>query len=159
MSERSVFVPVSLAGLRSLQADGILPGPVPAYGITRALLDWGEFGPEDVEDATFAAQTFAEVHALTDPTAGPDERRIVLALPADGFTADDVDGFGVGSVPQVRRTDVLAVFADETDTDVRAAREAVRGAGIEAAWADETVAALVDEHELGWHEPGEVAEW
>ncbi|MDN5724395.1 MAG: hypothetical protein L0G99_00490, partial [Propionibacteriales bacterium] len=96
---RSVFVPMSLAALRRLRDDGVLAGEVPAYGITDALLTWGEFGPEDEEDATFCAQTFAEVHALTDQTAADDERRIVLALPGAHFAASDVDGFGVGTLP------------------------------------------------------------
>lgn len=155
----SVFVPLGLARLATLVADGRLLGTLPAYGATPALVAWGEFGPDELEDATFVAQSLAGVAALADPDLPEDERRVVLAVPVSGFVEDADGAPGAGTVTGVAWRRVQAVFADEASLDVTAVRAAARGRTVTEAWDDDVVADFVEENDLGWFTPEEAERW
>ena len=155
----SVFVPLPLAQLRVLATEGSLAGPLPAYGVTPELAAWGEFGPDELEDATFAAQTLAGVAAVTWPEAEKAERRVVLAVPATGF-APAADGIpGEGTVPQLEWRGVQAVFSDDPSVDLAAVRDLARGRTVAEAWDDVAVAEFAEENDLGWFTPDEARHW
>src|SRR5690606_38506990 len=126
----SVFVPLTLTQWRALVTDTTLPGPLTAYGVTSGLRAWGEFGPDEDEDAIFAAQSVAAVAALTLETE-PDDRRVVAAVPADRFRANDGSSLGEGTVADLALAQVEAVFADEPEVSLAPARTAARGRTVE----------------------------
>lgn len=153
-----VFVPLTVAQWRTLVAEGALPGPLVAYGVTQGLWAWGEFGPDEDEDAAFAAQSVAAVAALTQDTA-PDERRIVASVAASGFAATDGSSLGEGTVAEVSLARIGAVFADDGHVELAPARAAARGRTVEQAWDDPVVAAFSEENDLGWFVVSEALDW
>jgi|GEM_PF-5745449 len=155
----SVFVPLPLARARKLAAEGRLTGPFPAYGVTPELAAWGEFGPDELEDATFTAQSLAGVASLTWPEAAGAERRVVLAVPATGFAVTP-DGIpGEGTVPELEWRRVQAVFSDDLSVDLTAVRDLARGRTVAEAWDDDVVAEFVEQNDLGWFTPDEARHW
>lgn len=155
----AVFVPLTLAQWRQLVADRRLGGTLPAYGVTAGLLAWGEFGPDDTEDALFAAQTVAGVAALTLDETEPGAPRVVAAVPAAGFEADVDSALGGGVVDAVELARVTAVFSDDSGVSVAEARSVARGLEPAEAWDDPTVAAFADTHDLGWYTVAEAIGW
>lgn len=155
----TVFVPVSLELLRSLATSGQLPGPVTAYGVTADLLTWGEFGPDELEDAIFTAQSLAATAALVGLGGAPGGRRVVLAVAGTGFVpaADALPG--EGSLPGLRWRQVQAVFSDDPDVDLTVAGTAAAGLTVAQAWDDPVVADFVEENDLGWFTPDEARHW
>ncbi len=162
----AVFVPLTLTQWRRLVADGALPGPLMAYGVTPGLRAWGEFGPDEEEDARFAAQSVAGVAALTLDTP-PEEPRIVLAVGAEAdvastnvsFRATAGSSLGEGTVALLGLRQVQAVFADEPGVPVASARVAARSRTVEQAWDDPVVAAFSEDHDLGWFVVSEARDW
>lgn len=155
----AVFVPLTLADWRQLVSATTLPGPLPAYGVTPGLVAWGGFGPDDTEDALFAAQSVAGVAALTQDEEQPDARRVVAAVAATGFRADTESALGAGQVAELELARVTAVFSDDPDVSVAAARAAARGRDVGEAWDDPVVAEFADAHDLGWYTVAEASAW
>ena len=154
-----VFVPLTLAQWRQLVADTGLTGRLPGYGVTAGLLAWGEFGPDDTEDAMFAAQSIAGVVALTLDESAPGARRVVIAVPATGFVADEDSALGRGAVDGVELAHVTAVFSDDPDVPVAEVRPVARGLDPTEAWDHPVVAAFSETHDLGWHTVTEATTW
>lgn len=158
----SVFVPVTHAGLRELIATGRLDGPFPAYGVTAGLVAWGEFEPDQAEDALFAAQSVAGVAALLGP-AEDDPRRIVLSVSSDDFTATGSDeALGGGGVDAITWRGVEAVFADDPAAEpepLLVARRRAADLSLVDAWDDPELARFVADTDLGWFTPAEAARW
>lgn len=157
--DATVFVPVTRAQWRQLVADRRITGPVVGYGVTAALQEWGGFGPEDAEDALFAAQAVAGVAALTLAEDDPDARRMVLAVPAAGFTPDDGSALGAGEVATLELARIRAVFSDDPSVAVAPVRQQARGLDPAAAWDHPVVAEFSDAHDLGWYTVAEALGW
>jgi len=155
----AVFVPLSPARWRRLVADRELPGPLPAYGATEALRRWGEFSADETEDGLCAAQGIAGVATLTAPDAEPEDRRIVVAVPAAAFRPADDSVLGAGEVPGLRWSEVTAVFSDDESVSPAAVRAVARGMDPAEAWDHPAVAAFAEQHDLGWFTPQEAARW
>ena len=158
-SGTSAFVPLTLGQWRQLVTDAHLAGPLTAYGVTAGLLVWGEFGPDDTEDALFAAQTIAGVAALTLDEPDPGARRVVVAVPATGFVADPDSALGEGRVAHLDLGWVEAVFSDDPAVPVSRARSVAHGLTVAEAWDHADIADFSDVHDLGWHTIHEATTW
>ncbi len=97
-----LYVPATLRAVSHLVADGVLPAPIEAFGVTPELREW--YVDDDAEALEYAAlheAARASLHLLaTDPDAP--RRRVVLAV--------DVPDGSVRFVPERDRgaADVLA---------------------------------------------------
>lgn len=130
----------------------LFAGPVAAITVNQALLETLDYTAEMGEEAEYAALVLASVWALTRHG-----RRFVVTaeVAASQISAGDEGDNGGVTVTGLRREQLVAWFDDE---DAPAAGEAVvalKGASIDQAWQDETVAGLL-EHELLWHT---IEEW
>ena len=157
--DATVFVPVTLAQWRQLVADRHLTGPFVGYGVTTGLQAWGGFGPDDAEDAAFAAQAVAGVAALTLIEDDPDARRMVLAVPAADFTPDDGSALGAGEVAAIELSRVQSVFSDDPAVAVAPVRQQARDLDPATAWDHPVVAEFSDAHDLGWYTVTEALGW
>lgn len=145
----SVFLPASAEDLRGL-ASAPLAERV-GYAATPALLAALGYGPDEVEDAGFAAMLSASVAALTRQPY-----RLVLAAAVP--TVDDLrDDAGACRVPGVTRAQVTALYVDEPEAApaVAAAHAAVAGMALAEAWDDAAVQALLEAHDLLWYDAAE----
>ncbi|HIT76185.1 MAG TPA: hypothetical protein IAA98_11410 [Candidatus Avipropionibacterium avicola] len=157
-AEDAVFVPLGLQQWRELLTRRQLPGPLVGHGVTPALRAWGEFGPDEDEDAVFAAQSVAGVAALT-LEVDRDERRIVIAVAGtDGRPRAD-SSLGEVEVSSIDLDRVRALFADDPQVDPGPARDAARGRTVAQAWDDPVVAQFSEDHDLGWYGLGEATDW
>ena len=138
-----VYVPASAGLLGELKAEGRLPGPLAACGVTpdlrAALVDLDE---EELEYAAFMEAARRSVDLLGD---GPLRRVVVSAdiaeaAPGEGFAGLVLaDGLALG--------EVAAVHADEMAAEP----------GVAAARADGSLDVL-DDHDLLWFATQEIAE-
>jgi hypothetical protein len=157
-----VYVPASRALLAHLVGSGRVAGPVPGCAVTEALREWFEAAADDDEEPLeFAAQSRAADLSLALIVGDRPPRRVVLALEAAARRDTGVDDLvGVVIADGFAWSDVRALFVDEDQAGgaVRAALSALAALPDE----DDSVPAAVeelDEHELAWFAPEEIAGW
>lgn len=154
-----VFVPVSRSQALSLcrDPDATLLN-LTGQAATPSLLRAHDYDASTLEDAEYAALTYAGVLALTAvPPAGV---RLVLAadLAAPDVSSATDDPLGTVAVSRLRWADVEAVFADEGgagDAVARARLEAA-GASLAEAVGMAEVKRVLEEHDLLWYAPQEL---
>lgn len=154
-----VFVPVTSEELRSARRDGL--GQMRGFAPTQRLLDTFGYGPEEGEEAEYAACLIASVDALVRHG-----HRLVLAVGSDDAEPDlgpDAD-FGLVSVPSVAWRHVQSIFADEPAGDAAAQDlhlPPVEGdaTALDAAWGSDAVHELLEAHDLLWFGPSEADRW
>jgi hypothetical protein len=138
-----VYVPASARLLGALKADGRLPGPLEACGVTPAVR--AASADLDEEELEYAAFVEAARRSLRLLGAGP-MRRVVVS--ADVAGAAPGEGFaGLLLADGLALAQVAAVHADEVAAEP--AVEAARAGGPPDA---------LDDHELLWFATQEVAE-
>lgn len=155
-----VYVPLALAALRALVADGQLPSG-PAYAVTPALRDaYATTGVIEEEDLEYAAMTIAARAslALLDLADPADRRRIVVA--ADASAEPDGESLGlVRLAGAIGRERIASVHVDTTDA--AAAVDAAARVLPTAAEGHPQVGALVEaleDENLAWYAVQELAE-
>ncbi|MET0694222.1 MAG: hypothetical protein ABWY56_09830, partial [Propionibacteriaceae bacterium] len=72
-----VFVPLSVQAARALREDGAIAGPLAGHAATPALMRAHDYDEAALEDAEFAALSYAGIAAVT--VAGDDPLRLVVA--------------------------------------------------------------------------------
>lgn len=153
MSNTLIFVPVSQTQAAALLADGFLPERQ-AFTVTPQLVEMLEYGPDQQEDAEYAAMVIASVAGLS--TFG---HRLVLVaeVPQEslGLAADPENGEML--VGRLDRQQVVAFFADDPAVDVSAAAQEAAGLGIDDAWNQQAVVELLATSDLLWHGAEELA--
>lgn len=154
--KRTVFVPVTPEQLRGL-AEGAAPtaGLIPdhAFAATAELTSEFGYGPDEDEEADYAAQSLAGVQALLQG-----QPRVVLAAECEATPAEPA-GHGTVHVDALSWQRVKAIFVDEPEA-VEAARSLateLAGQSIETAWEQDLVRQFVAEHELLWFATQEFA--
>jgi len=148
----TVFVPLTLADVRELEASGSARDLV-GYAAGPALRQWlGETRLDD-EEADYVALNHAGIAALTLEDSTP--MRIVLALDHDVSGDDEL---GAVTVALLEWAEVRSLFADEAAaaTAVIAARSAVRGLDLSVALGDPAVEELQESYDLLWYAPEEL---
>lgn len=154
-----VFLPLTRADVLALRDSGTAPpGEVVGHAATPSLLRSHGYDVATLEDAEYAALSYAGVHALTLAKADP--LRLVLAaeVPPAQLSAVSDDPFGSVAVSELSWRDVHALFADEpaAAAAVARARTEVRGLRLAAASTLAAVEALLDNHDLLWYAPEEL---
>lgn len=154
-----IFLPLRPIQLEQLIADGRLDD-LAGHTATAVLRREHGLGPDDDEDADYVAYGYAEgaAVALADRT-GVGRTVIAVEIAAPSVTAVSQDVFGRASVAAVRWSEVTAVYLDEPDAvdPVSRVRAATVGMDVETALADASMISLLEDHDLLWHLPAEVA--
>lgn len=165
-----VYAPATTADLVVLATGGAWTPAADGYAVTPALRGWvvadGPADEEELELAALSEAARASLRLLAPPSASPGgARRVVVALdlPAEAVVVDDEGSddppgrvrLTGEAVPAAR---VVAVHVDEPGAvrAVAAAAAAVRAADAEDAEAEAVVATL-DDHDLLWYDPTELA--
>lgn len=132
--------------------EALFGAPVPAITPNEVLFESLGYTPDMTEEAEYAALVLASVWSL----ARHGERFVVTAeVRQDQVAAgEEADNGGV-RVTGLERRQLVAWFDDQVEGIAAAAAAAVAGLGIDEAWADDRVTALL-EHELLWHT---IEEW
>lgn len=150
--KQTVFVPVGTEQLRRL-ADDPVSGtgltPEHAYAATEELQREFGYGPDEQEDADYAAQALAGVQALLSG-----QPRLVLAAECEASDLAPAEPADHGAVrlDQLSWTQVRAIFVEDPGAADEATRLAdeLSGQALDSAWADERVRQFVADHELLW---------
>jgi hypothetical protein len=156
-----VYIPVTLARLQQLVADGsvhALSGT--AFAVTPALRESYSEGDEDElaevalrEAALASLRLMADEDAITGPA-----RRAVLVADVEGVTPrPDLDDAVVRLAGPVAMADVIAAYVDNADAEaaVRSAIGVVDAADLGDEDAELTVGDAQD-HDLAWYAPQEL---
>lgn len=152
-----IFVPLGREQAEECRDRGHLAGPLVAYAATPELMASHEYDASMIEDADFAAQTYAGIASLL---SGEDYQRIVLAAEVSDRTV----GAGVTHRPygeviieQLTWPTVRAVFVDDHQADaaLAQAKAAAGGADLVEVLELPAVIDLLEEHDLLWHLPSE----
>jgi len=159
MTVQVVFVPLSHQEASALRV-GVSPaGTRLGQAATPALMRAHDYDSSTLEDAEFAALSYAAVQALLDPDID-DELRLVLAaeVPSAAVDIRPDDPYGTVEVRGLDWSAVRALFADElvARPAVAAARVAGRGRSLEEALALTAVEALSETSHLLWFHPDEL---
>lgn len=143
-----VYVPASLPLLRAWRDAGHLPADVTAYAVTPGLRAW--YADGDEEELEYAA-TRRAARASLRLLAGPETRRVVLAVEADPTVRDDLDEGAVVVPEPVPWRAVAAGLVDEAAAEpaVTAAAAVVDAADLGDDDAELTVGEAED-HGLLW---------
>ncbi len=164
-----VYAPATRADLHRLRRDGSWRPPAAAFAVTAALRGWvSADGPVDDEELELAALSEAARHALAllGPAVDPaDAFRVVVALdlpPAevevDDAGPDDPPGRVRLLADPVPVGAVAALHVDEPAATKAVVAAAAALAAAEAGDAEaEAVVARLDDHDLLWYDPAELA--
>ena len=155
-----VYVPVTLAMLQQLVADGSLrPVSGTAFAVTPTLREAYSDGDEDeLADVALREAALASLRLLGDAAEGTPARRAVLEADAEDVSLrPDLDDAVVrlaGSIPLER---VIAAYVDNAAAEpaVLAAVEVVDDADLGDEDAELTVGDAQD-HDLAWYAPQEL---
>lgn len=155
-----VYVPVTLAMLQQLVADGSLrPVNGTAFAVTPTLREAYSDGDEDeLADVALRDAALASLRLLGDATGGLPARRAVLEAEAEEVSLrPDLDDAVVrlaGPIPLER---VVAAYVDNAAAEpaVQAAVEVVDDADLGDEDAELTVGDAQD-HDLAWYAPQEL---
>ncbi|MET7381075.1 hypothetical protein ABZT08_20020 [Streptomyces sp. NPDC005526] len=161
-----VYVPLTLPGLAEAYKTGELAaGPFVAYAVTPALREW--YLSDDIEELEYAALSRSALASLRLLAADPDapRRRVVVAVdvPDRAAAADPDRGLDPAALGEVRvagtmplaKAAAVHVDADDAETDVAAAAEALQAAD----GGDDDAQFVVDgaeDHELLWYATQEI---
>jgi hypothetical protein len=155
-----VYLPATAAELRSLAAEGALPGGLTAFSVTPGLREW--YVDDDIEELEYAAMLEAARASLrlldSDPSAP--RRRVVIAVEVPDSSVqvrDDLDRGVVRLSDVVPIADVAAVHVD--DPEAVAAVTAAATAIIAADLGDSAAQDRVDDaegFELSWYATQEI---
>lgn len=153
-----IFVPLAPAQLRAAIADGEL-GELVGFSATTALRQAHGLGQADDEEADFVAFGYAEAAAVAladEPVVG----RTVVALDVVTTAARSDDAMGRVAVRRLRWSEVIAVYRDEPGALelVGSVRTTTAGLDDEDAYGDPAMQILLEDHDLLWHLPSEVAD-
>lgn len=159
MATQMVFVPLRPRDARRLRDAGTFGQEVVGHAATPALLRAHSYDSSTLEDAEYAALTYAGLRAALEAASGT-ELRLVLAaeLAPAGVQADPEDAYGRVVVSDLRWPAVRALFADEpvAAAALAAARAAAAGHTLAVALALPEVEMLTQEHDLLWFAPDEL---
>lgn len=159
MSDQMVFLPVAHDEAVLLRDSGDPAGPLVGHAATPDLLRAHGYDFSALEEAEFAALSYAAVRAVLDP-AVRDDLRLVLAadVPAAAVEIGADDPHGTVTVRGLRWSMVRALFVDEPAAGpaVAAARTAAAGRALEAALTLAGVERLSEDHDLLWFNPDEL---
>lgn len=150
--KQTVFVPVSTEQLRRL-VEGAATGPGldpdQAYAATPELRQEFGYGPDEDEDADYAAQALAGVQGLLSGRP-----RLVLAAECEASDLAPGEPADHGAVRpgSLSWTQLRAIFVEDPDAadEARRLAEELSGRTLDAAWADDRVRQFVADHELLW---------
>jgi len=153
-----VFVPLASADAAVLRSEGKRESAAELVGVaaTPPMMAWHDFGASELEDAEFAALSYAGVLALR---SAADPLRLVLAVePALGQLSATDDPYGRTAVAALHWADVRALFVDEPAAAdaVAAARDAAGSSDLAGALELPAVQALLEKHDLLWYAPEEL---
>lgn len=151
-----VFLPLSRADAVTLRDSGVLPGAWPAHAATPSLMRLHDYDAAALEDAEYAALTYAGVLAAL---TGTDALRLVVAAEVPGSAcAGTDDAYGLVSVQEPRWAAVRALFADEPGAGaaLAAVRSAAADRPLSAVLDLPVVESLVEQHDLLWYAPEEL---
>ncbi len=150
-----VYLPSTVAGLRSLLDSGSIAGPSTAFAVTAGLREWYVDG--DVEELEYAAMLEASRASLRLLDAEPDvmRRRVVLAADVPDSAVrvrDDLDRGVVRLSESVPLALVASVHLDDVDAEpaVGAAAAAISAADLGDAAAQDSVDDA-EGYELSWY--------
>lgn len=151
-----VFVPVTRSVAVALRQGQPMAGLV-GHAATASLLQAHGYDATTMEDAEYAALSYAGARAVLGPEVDP--LRLVLAaeLPVEDIEVDPEDSYGQVRV-RLQWPAVQALFADEpaAAAAVREARGAATGVTFEQALDLPAVETLDAEHDLLWFAPDEL---
>lgn len=153
-----VYIPVTVAMLADLVADGVLHAVNgTAFAVTPALREaYASGGDEDLAEVALREAALASLRLLAaagDAAAALPTRRAVLVADADDVRArPDLDDAVVRLAAPVRLTDVVAAYVDIADAEpaVTAAIAAIDAADLGDEDAELTVGDAED-HDLAWY--------
>jgi hypothetical protein len=156
-----VYVPATVAELRSLVDSGVLAAGLTAFAVTPGLREW--YVDDDVDELEYAAMLEAARASLRLLDSDPDvpRRRVVLAADvadADVTVRDDLDRGVVRLAAPVPIATIASVHVDDAEAadTVAAAAEAVIAADIGDPDAQERVDDA-EGFELSWYATQEIA--
>lgn len=155
-TQQTVFVPILRTTAAVLRRGQSLSGLV-GHAATPALLRAHRYDASTLEDADYAALSYAGARAVLEPNGDP--LRLVLAaeVQAGDIEVDADDPYGQVLV-RLDWVGVQALFADESAAAqaVALARIAAAGSTFEQALALPAVESLDAEHDLLWFTPDEL---
>lgn len=147
MRSQLIFVPVTQAERRGLACGQRLPARR-AFMVTPELCAALGYGPEETEDAEYAAMVIASVAGL----ARFGVRLVVVAEVHEGSLGQVVDAEnGEVELEYLSPEQITAFFADDDQTAVESAAAASRDLEIDLAWELPQVQQLLNETDLLWH--------
>jgi hypothetical protein len=153
-----VFVALDRRAARHLRETGSAPGPWVAHAATPALLQAHGYDESALEDAEFAALSYAGIQSVA--LRGEEALRLVVAAELEAGRIEPArdDAYGQVTVSDLRWSDVRALFVDDPAAApaVAAARPDALGRSVTDALAHPSVATLLDEHDLLWFAPEEL---
>lgn len=160
-----VYIPVTLAMLNSLVAEGSLHARSgTAFAVTPTLREAYAEGEEEelaevaMRDAALASlRLLANGHETPDGTNSLPPRRAVLVADAEATVRPDLDDAVVRLAGPVSSGDVVAVYVDNAEAEpaVRLAVQVVDMADLGDEDAELTVGDAQD-HDLAWYAPQEL---
>jgi hypothetical protein len=154
---RLVFVPMGRAAATSLRDAGTPVQALAGTAVTRELLRSHEYSDSELEDAEFAALSYAGVLSVLEP--GDPLRLIVVAeVPDDDVTPTAGDPYGTVTVHRLSWSQVQSLFSDEAATRaaVGAARSAAQAHALGDAVGLPPVQSLTEDFDLLWFAPEEL---
>lgn len=151
-----VYVPVTLAMLQQLVADGVLHARNgTAFAVTPTLREAYTVGDdEELAEVALREAALASLRLLADDSSTelPLRRAVVVADVDDATARPDLDDAVVRLSGPVEFDDVVAVYVDNADAEdaVRAATEAVDAADLGDEDAEFVVGDAQD-HDMAWY--------
>ncbi|WP_141211218.1 DUF6912 family protein [Enemella dayhoffiae] len=141
--------------LRQLAAAGSQSVIEHVFGATSVLREEFGYGPDETEEADFAAQLFASLDCLR---TGAD--RLVLAVEVSTPLRAAAAEAAYGRLTQTElpwRT-ARAIFRDAPESlpALRVYAESLHGKQLPELWEDESVREALSEHDLLWFDPSEL---
>lgn len=152
-----VFVPMDRTAATALRHAGAAVEHLAGTAATRELIRSHEYVESELEDAEFAALSYAGVLSVLAP--GDPLRLVVVAeVRAEDVTPTAGDPYGTITVHRLSWSQVQALFSDEAATRaaVSAARGAAQGHELADAIALAPVQTLTEDFDLLWYSPEEL---
>lgn len=146
-----VCVPVTRDEARTWARTGVLAGESLGFAATPAMLAAFELPGPDDEDTDLTLLGLASLASLEKAP-----RRLVAV--AELPSVPDGDDLGRVDLDDVRWNRVTCLYTDDAAgrTAAAALHETVRAHGVERAWEEDAVQALLRDHALDWYGPSEL---
>lgn len=147
MSRVLVFIPVDPEELAAIDGGVELVDRL-AHRVTPELLTQLGYGPDQTEEAEYAALLLASVVSLAEHG----RRTVLVAEVRPDLVAPGQDpGNGQCILARVPTSAITCWFEDEAGLDVGEAARAARGLHLDDAWELDEVQALLHGHDLLWN--------